>query len=73
MGLDEAAAGIRADDPRQRHYDSSETWEFHTAAENQCACRSPTDAPVPDFDDVYSDLNVAGQLLAALATGAQGG
>lgn len=51
MGLNEAAAVIRGDDPRQRHYDSSETWEFQTVAEEQGACVSPTDTdPPPDFD-----------------------
>jgi hypothetical protein len=66
MGLTETAAVIRADDPRQRHYDSTRTWQFHTA-ETQGAA-PPTDAgPPPDLDDVYSDLSVAGQLLAALA------
>lgn len=71
MGLTEAAAVIRVDDPRQRHYDSSRTWEFHITAEEQDAAPAPpTDAgPPPDFDDVSSDLNIAGQLLAALATG----
>jgi hypothetical protein len=69
MGLKEAVAVIRADDPRQRHYDSSETWKFHTAAEDEAACATSTDAgPPPDFDDVYSDLNAAGRLLTALAT-----
>jgi hypothetical protein len=67
MGLNEAAAVIRSDDPRQRHYDSSETWEFHTAAEEQDAAHPADAGPPPDFDDVYSDLNIAGQLLAALA------
>ncbi len=69
MGLSEAAAVIGTDDPRQRHYDSSQSWEFHTAAREQGASTvTDSDSP-PGFDDVSSDLNVAGQLLAALARG----
>lgn len=69
MGLNEAAAVIGANDPRQRHYDSSQTWEFHTLAEEQGAATVTGPDTPPNFDDVSSDLNVAGQLLAALATG----